>query len=238
MLSRLTSPFREFGFFAGLLYAIDRILCRISASLRLQFFELMVQPIPERPLLPPGFAKQFEWREIRRGDAEIDLMPARADIKELRFQQNALCLGAWQKGRFAGYIWFCFGQYEEDEARCTFVLTPRESSVFDFDLYLFPEHRMGLGFMAIWNGANEFLRNRGVRHTFSRLTRYNVASRRAHQHLGWKRIASAFFLQAWGAELMVATIFPYVHLSLAESSRARLRLSAGAPERVAAGDHA
>jgi hypothetical protein len=224
MLDKLTSPFKEFGFFAGLLYAIDRVFLRLSPHLRLYFYELMVQPIPEKPLLPVRFAKGIEIREIKCGDPELDLMPVRPEIKQLRFEQNAICLGAFQKGKFIGYIWFCFRAYEEDEVRCTFMLTPEDQAVFDFDLYLFPEYRMGLGFIGIWNGANAFLRSRGIKFTFSRVTRFNLASRRAHEHLGWKCVGRTVFLQVWRFEFMVATIFPYLYASLRKSGRARLRL--------------
>ena len=33
---------------------------------------------------------------------------------------------------------------------------PPDRSVFDFDLYVMPEHRLGLGFMAVWHGANHY----------------------------------------------------------------------------------
>jgi hypothetical protein len=223
-VQRLTDPFKEYGFLAGLVYSIDRIFLRLTPALRLYFYELMVQPILDKPLLPERLAKHLEIREIKRGDPEVELMPARPEIKESRFKQNAICLGAFNKGQFVGYIWFCFNAYEEDEVRCTFVLTPPGESVFDFDLYIFPEHRMGLGFVGIWNGANRFLRSRGIKFSFSRLTRFNLASRRAHQHLGWKRVGSAVFLQAWRVEFMMATIFPYVHVSMGKSGQVRLRL--------------
>ena len=70
-----------------------------------------------------------------------------------------------------------------------------EDSVFDFDFYIYPEHRMGLAFVALWNGANAFLSSRGIRFpTFSRLTRFNTA-RIAHRHFGWKHVGRALFLQ-------------------------------------------
>jgi hypothetical protein len=224
-LQRLTSPFKEYGFFAGLLYAIDRIFLRLTPGLSLYFYEFMVQPILDKPLLPERLTKDLEIREIKRGDPEMELMPARPEIKESRFKQNAICLGAFNKGQFIGYIWFCFNAYEEDEVRCTFVLTPAEESVFDFDLYLFPEHRMGLGFVGIWNGASRFLLSRGIKFSFSRLTRFNLASRRAHHHLGWKRVGRAVFLQAGRVEFMIATIFPYLHVSMGKSEHVRLRLN-------------
>ena len=223
MISKLVEPFRQFGVFAGLLYALDRVLSRISANLRLRYYELLLQPITGQPLLAGRLSQRFKLREIRCGDPEIELMPARADIKEARFRQGAICLGAFDKDRLAGYIWFCFGQYEEDEVRCTFVLSPPESSVFDFDLYIFPEYRMGLAFMAIWSGASELLAARGIARSYSRLTRSNVASRRAHRHLGARPIAYTCFLQAWGVEVMFATIYPYVSVST-RSRRVSLRM--------------
>jgi len=228
MLAKLSSPFREFGLFAGLVYAVGRLLQRVSTHLRLYFYELLVQPIPDEPLLPPKLARTLEIRQLREDDPEIAVMPARPEIKKSRFKQNAICLGAFQHEAFVGHIWFCLHAYEEDEVRCTFVLPEGNQAVFDFDLYLFPEHRMGLGFVGIWNGANEFLRSRGVKFSFSRLTRFNLASRRAHESLGARRVARMFVLQAWQVELMVATVAPYVHLSLGKSNRVQVRLRSNA----------
>lgn len=224
MLRKFTLLLKELGLFTGLLYVVCRVLARISPSLQLYFYEIMIQPIPEKPLVPARLVKNLEIREIKPGDPEVDIMPARADIKEARFRQNAICLGAFQKDKFIGYMWFCPYAYEEDEVRCTFLLSPPEEAVFDFDFYLFPEHRMGLGFIGLWNGANKFLNDRGIKYTFSRLTRFNLASRRAHTHLGWKRVGHTLFLQAWSLQFMAATIFPYLHFSFRESRRVQLKL--------------
>lgn len=224
MLQRFAGPFKEFGFSAGLLYSIDRVLQGVSPSLRLYVYELMVQPISDTVLLPPRFRKLLEIREIKPGDPALTLLPIGPEICESRFVQNAVCLGAFQRGKLIGAMWFCPRAYEEDEVRCTYVVMPAEEAVFDFDLYLFPEHRMGIGFAGIWDGANEFLRARGIRFTFSRLTRFNLASRRAHAHLGWALVGRAVFLRAWGLEIMVATLFPYVHVSVRKSGRVRLVL--------------
>lgn len=228
MLRRLVSPFREFGPAAGFLYSIDRVLQSISPRLRLYCYELMVQPIPEKPLIPERMTRTLEIREIRRGDPEVALMPAREDIKEARFAQGAVCLGAFQKGNFIAYMWFCSRQYDEDEVRCTYVLTSENDSVFDFDLYIFPEHRMGLAFVGLWSGANAFLRARGVRYTFSRLTRFNLPSRRAHKHLGWRLVARTLFLQLWRLELLFGTLWPYVQVSISPAKRVVLRMTPGA----------
>ena len=232
MFERLTSPFREFGAFAGLLYLIDRGLARLSSGHHLYYYEIMVQPIPAEPLVPERFRKTLEIREIRSGDPELDLMPARPGIIDSRFEQRAVCLGAFRKGALVGYLWFCYRAYEEDEVRCRFVVTPEDEAVFDFDLYVMPEHRLGLGFLAVWDGANRYLSGRGIRFSFSRVSRFNLASRRAHDHLGWKLIGRAVFLKLWRAECMVATRFPFVSISLRRKGRVQLRLRPDALLRV------
>ena len=225
MWRTITGPFTEFGFTAGALYAADRVMRRISPRLGLFVYELMVQPITATPLLPPNRTKNLTFALIGRGHPDIDLMPARADIKASRFDQGAVCLGAYRKGKLIGYVWFCSGRYEEDEVRCTYELCEPEHSAFDFDLYVMPEHRMGIGFMAIWHGANAYLHERGVRYTFSRMTRFNLASRSAHVRLGAKCAARAIFMQAWRLELMLASAFPCIALTWGPSRRPRLRLA-------------
>ena len=209
---------------AGALYAIDRVLRLLSPRLGLFVYDFMVQPIADKPLLPPNLVKNLQFRPIVRGDPEVALMPAREDVKASRFDQGATCLGAWRKDKLIGYLWLCRPVYQEDEVRCTYVLADSERSVFDFDLYILPEHRLGLGFAAVWHGANEHLRSQGIRYTFSRLTRFNVASRRSHDHLGWKRVGQAVILRAGPVELMGATIAPFFHLTWTAGRRATLTL--------------
>jgi hypothetical protein len=144
-------------------------------------------------------------------------------VRRARRDQNATCLGAFKKGVLIGYMWFCRGSYDEDEVRCTYVLNAVDESVFDFDFFLFPEHRMGPAFAALWKGAGQFLHNRGIRYTFSRLTRFNVASRRAHQHLGGKIVGRALFLHFGRIEIMIATLSPFLWASITGRVRMILR---------------
>jgi hypothetical protein len=217
---RIVSPFREFGVLAGLLYVIDRTLSRLSPRARLHVYEMMVQPITDKPLL--ARFSQLEIRRIEATDPEIALMPVRPEVLRARLEQKATCLGAFKKSKLIGYMWYCNDSYDEDEVRCTYVLAAAEQSVFDFDFFLFPEHRMGIGFVALWNGANQQLHRQGIRYTFSRLTRFNVASRRAHRHLGWKVAGRVLFLQLGPLEVMAATLFPYLHVSMTRRVRVTL----------------
>ena len=224
MVHKLVDVYREYGLVTGFFYGIDRMLQRLSSRLRLYAYQVMVQPIIDKSLLPERFAQRLEFREIRRGDPEVERMPARPEIKEARFAQNAVCLGTYREGLLIGYLWFCYGQYEEDEARCNYVVTPKGEAIFDYDLYIFPEHRMGFAFAGIWHGANRYLYQRGIRYTFSRYTRFNLASRRAHERLGGRPVGSAVFLQLGPVQLMAATLWPFLHLSLSQSQRVTLQL--------------
>ena len=87
-----------------------------------------------------------------------------------------------------------------------FPAEPLGEAVFDFDVYVFPEHRMGRAFVSIWGAVNRVLHERGIRWTFSRITRFNVASRNAHIRLGARRIGSALFFKAWALEAMLASV--------------------------------
>lgn len=217
---------------AGTLYAIDRVLGKLSPHLGLFVYELMAQPVAAKPLLPAGRTRDLAFIEIVRSDQAIALMPVRPEIMASRFEQGARCLGVYRKGMLVGYIWLCFGRYDEDEVRCTYELAAPECSVFDFDLYVFPEYRMGTAFLAVWHAANEFLHQRGVQFTFSRMTRFNLASRRSHVRLGARCVGRALFLRAWSAELMLATVYPHVALTWAPAQRARLRLAPPAADQT------
>jgi len=224
VIRRLLAPFNEFGLGAGFLYLVDRLLNALSPSARLFVYELMVQPT-DMPEVRIRALQGFRSREIKPGDTELTAMPVSSAVIESRFAQGAICLGTFKQHRFIGYIWLCFRSYDEDEVRCRYSLLPPEESVFDFDLYIFPESRLGLAFLAIWQNTSALLRSRGVLYSFSRVTRFNLASRRAHAHLGSMRIGRAVFLKLYQVECMASTVFPYVSLSLA-AHRPQLRLRA------------
>jgi hypothetical protein len=221
---RATGPFKEFGWAPGALYVLDRLLRAASPRMGLYVYEFMVQPIGGKPLLPASLSRNLSFEEIGRGHPDVARMPAREDIKAQRFDQGARCIGAYRRGELLGYSWHCTDRYEEDEVRCTYDLVDRQASIFDFDLFVLPQHRNGLGFLAVWQGVNEMLAPRGVRYTFSRVTRFNLASRRAHAHLGWKRVGVGVFLQAWRLECMLSSLAPYVGVTWGPRQRIKLRL--------------
>lgn len=217
LFDRIRNTFTEFGIGAGLVYGLARILEISRAPLRIFYYELMVQPIGTNKVAPANLTKSFEVREIVDGDPILDQMPPPRAVIDNRFRQNCVCLGAFQKQVFVGYQWLSFGQYEEDEVRCFFSPQPSGEAVFDFDFYIFPEFRFGLGFVALWDATNEYLSRKGIKVTTSRVSRFNTASRKSHQHLGWRRVGRAIFLNSQNFQLMLASTPPYAHVSFGQS---------------------
>jgi hypothetical protein len=226
LLRRLAGPLHEFGLLPGLVYGLDRVLRAVSPRLGIYWYELMAQPVTARPLLPASIGRGLHFRELAPGDAELARMPVPAPVIAARFAQQAVCLAVHLREAFVGYIWLRFGSYDEDEVRCRFEPQPAGRTAFDFDMYVFPDHRLGIAFAAVWQAANSHLQSRGVSHTCSRITRFNEASRRAHRRLGALRVGQALFFQAGSVEAMVATTSPFFHVSIGGS---RVRLPIPAP---------
>jgi len=231
MIRKIVNVFKVFGFPVGFYYLVDKVLSRISPSFKLYSYDFVVQPIGSDPLLPKTFVKNLEIREIVQGDPEIERMPIRPGMAQFRFDQNSICLGAFKKGAAIAYMWFCFRSYQEDEIRCNYVLSPSEESVFDFDFYVYPEHRLGIAFLGLWNGANEYLHKLGIKYTYSRVARTNITSSRVHKKLGMKKIGSAVVLKIGSIETMWSSITPRFNLSINKKDRANILLSLGRTRR-------
>lgn len=184
----------------------------------------MVQPVAQSSLVPERIAKRYRIREIRDGDRWLEHMPTPGPVLAQRYSQGAICLGAFRDEDFIGYIWLCFDQYDEDEVRCLFLPLPPHRTAFDFDIFLFPSKRLGIGFGILWDAANRFLSERGIRHTASRISRFNVSSKRSHTRLGSERIGTAAFLTGHRFQLMLATVRPYLHVSRSPNRRPCIEL--------------
>jgi hypothetical protein len=146
-------------------------------------------------------------------------------VLSYRAKQGAVCFGAFKEGEIIGCLWLCVSPYEEDEVRCRYCPGPRGQSAWDFGVYLKPEQRSGLGFARLWDEANDFLRQRGVSISWSRISAFNPGSLAAHTRLGAQIVGKATFLRLGRCQLMVASVPPFLHLSLRESETPSIRLT-------------
>ena len=221
---RVAGIFREFGAIHGVLYAVDQVLRRLSPSCGVYPYEFYLQPIGDRPLLPPALLKTLSAERLAPGHALLAVVPVPQPVLAARFAHGAQAVVALRNAEPLGYAWWCKGTYQEQEVRCTFEVAASEAAVFDFDVYVLPAHRMGLGFMSVWHVFMEQLRDAGVTHSYSRISAFNLASRRAHARLGARVIGRAVFVRLGPLSLALTGRFPYARAALGDGCGLRMRL--------------
>jgi len=210
------------------LYAANRVVSRLGGGAGVYHYDFLIQPVRAVPLLPSGLGRSIDVRPIGRGDSLLAAMPVPVNVLERRFAQAAECLVATREGAMVGYLWLCCGPYEEDEVRCRFVPGPPGCAAWDFDVFVEPRHRLGPAFACLWDVAHAVLRGRGITHTFSRISRYNVVSQRAHARLEARRVGSAVFVRIGPWQVMASSIRPRAHVALVRSARPVIRFEVGA----------
>lgn len=221
---RLTGPFREFGLGVGSLYLADRVLRLLSPAWGVYPYQFVVQRMPEQPFLPPGLSKHVGIERLMPTSPWLDKIEVPGQVIADRFARGACGIAALRKGELVGYAWWSATGYAEHDVCCTFQLREPARAVFDFDVHVMPEHRMGLGFMAVWHVFSEELRREGVQHSYSRISRFNSASLRAHARLGARPIGRAVFVRAGVLTLALVGRFPFVKAAVGDGCRLRLRL--------------
>ncbi len=216
---------KTLGWINGPLYLLTRGLDRISGGrVRIVKYDLAVQPLGEGFPLPYRRSAKMELRELREGDPLLEHIGHPAAVIAARFRQGGRCLAAVCGDELAGFLWWVEGAYEEDEVRCRFVPAPAEVSVWDFDVYVAPSYRGGMVFARLWGAANHDLSARGFRQSCSRISAFKPESLAAHGRLGARVVSKALFFCVGGVELMFATRYPWMHLSLSRASRPALRV--------------
>lgn len=218
----------ELGWGNALLYAAARLLQ--SCGCRLHRYYFVAQKVASgRPR--PGWGKAIDVRPVATL-AEIPWgYPRPRDVLAERFRQGGYSLAAWRGGELAGFLWYQFGAYQEDEVRARYCL-PSPHSAWDYDVYVQPQLRLGPTFCRLWEEAHRRLHASGVRWTCSRISAFNPDSLRAHARLGTVRLASATFLRAGPLQCMVASCAPFLHVSLGAASYPQLRFDTDALEQA------
>jgi hypothetical protein len=215
----------ELGPLNAVYWSFNRAFMELKAPCRLFRYYFVAQPVAAEPILPARRGRAIEIRQLKSTDAVLADLPIGDAVVQCRFDQDAVCFGAFQDNAIVGCLWLCHGKYEEDEVRCLFKLDPENSTAWDFGIYVVPAARGGFAFLKLWDGANAYLREQGVNWSLSRISAFNPDSLRSHQNLGTRRIASALFVQLGRLQLMVSSLRPFVHLSASPSQTPELTLS-------------
>jgi hypothetical protein len=214
----------ELGPVGALAYGLHRLGGRTGGVLGLSRYLFVAQPVAAAPLLPARRGRSIEVRRLDPQDPVLLGLPLDRAVLAYRAGQGAVCFGAFKDGGIIGCLWLCLGAYEEDEVRCRYLPQPGGQASWDFDVYLLPEQRSGLGFARLWDEANAFLRAQGVSYSWSRISAFNPGSLAAHSRLGARVLGQATFLWLGPCQLMLGSVPPYRHLSFRVQGRPTLEL--------------
>jgi hypothetical protein len=224
-MNKLAKLLRELGFVGTLCYAVQRLGARSGGLLALHRYLFVAQPVAELPLLPARRGRSIAVRQLDPQDPLLLHLPLDRQVLAYRAGQGAVCFGAFKEEAIIGCLWLCLSGYDEDEVRCRYLPRPEGRASWDFDVYLLPEHRSGLGFARLWDEANAFLRQRGVAYSWSRISAFNTASLASHARLGAEIAGRATFLRLGPCQVMWANLPPYRHLSWRAGDRPSIILS-------------
>jgi len=203
---------KTLGLRAAACYAIARALERVSfGALRLINYQFVAQPVAPEDGVAPGRSGSIELRRLGRDDPLVAQFPRPPEVIAKRFRDGAHCLAAVKAGRLVGFLWYMEREYLEDEVRSCYRFNPA-TAVWDFDVYVDPEFRLGRLFARLWEVAHRDLRAAGYRWTISRISAFNPASLAAHARLGARRLGGAVFLVAGPLQVSFASIAPHFHL--------------------------
>ncbi len=220
MIGKTRKLCRTLGTANALLYLTSRLLETVSrGQLRLIRYLIVAQPVAPGPL--PGCRPSADARveHVLPGSPLCAAFPRPPEVIARRFANGDTCLAATVKGRFAGFLWYARGHYEEDEVRCNYRLADPAAAVWDYDVYVEPEFRLGRTLGRLWSAAHERLRADGIRWSFSRISAFNPDSLNAHLRLGARRIGALSFLCIGRMQIALGLPGRRVHLSFAARSR-------------------
>lgn len=178
----------------------------------LHCYRLVLQPVWERPLLAERWRGDVSVRQLGPGDPEIGDALSRRHELAARLARGDACLAAFRRNRVVGYLWLCFGGFDDDETDCRFTLPPGGGGAWDYDLWIAPELRGSVVFAALWQEAWGLLRQKGYRWTASRVSAFNDQSLRAHRRLGAREAGTILVLRAGRGRLALASVGPRLRL--------------------------
>lgn len=223
IVGKLHSVFAEFGPKEGALFLLARLIAATTRGHgRLVRYWIVAQPII--PQVEPRLGSTH-IEEVPRTHAVVENFPRPPEVIAMRFDSGGVCLAAWLKDKFAGYLWYAERRYVEDHVRCVYELAEPERTVWDYDVYVAPEFRLGRTFIRLWDAANARFAERGFAWSLSRIEAFNRGSVDSHFRFGTVRLATATFLCLGPAQLALFSCPPYLHWSASESDPPTLRLA-------------
>lgn len=220
MLRSLKSAISSLGLFNGVLYLLGRAMQAASGGrCFLVRYYLVAQPVPN-PCVPVCRPSENDRVvEIDRQNPIVKTFPRPSAVIQTRFQKGLVCLAATSKQTFSGFLWFARGAYDEDEVHCRFLLANPDTMVWDFDVYVEPQFRLGRTFARLWDAANERFSSSGIQWSISRISAFNQQSLQSHERLGIRRLNSLTFVCLGGLQIGFMSCSPYLNICTKDINR-------------------
>lgn len=164
-------------------YALARAASAVPHTAYHRYYIVAV-PRAGMPAMPRGHSvRALNVSEINYIAAGLELTP---EVIDFRLRQGMCCLAAFRGERLLGVTWLTEKPFDEDEVAVRFV--PPPGAAWDTGLYIRPEDRGGRAFAALWAGTAEWLADRGLNWSVSRINDYNDVSWRSHARMGGRRL--------------------------------------------------
>lgn len=208
MFKRYLHTFAELGACNGAWYALARALELVGCRLHRYYF--VAQRVAPQAMRRGGGSVVV--RSLGHADELPAAFPRPREVVAARFRQGACSIAAWNGSELAGFLWYQFGAYQEDEVRARYNL-PSPHACWDYDVFVQPHLRLGLAFCRLWDEAHRRMLARGVQWSCSRISAFNPGSLRAHGRIGTVVLGRANFFLLGRWQLMLASRPPYVHWS-------------------------
>ncbi|MGB3723629.1 MAG: hypothetical protein WA979_12530 [Pacificimonas sp.] len=194
----------------GLKETISYVAARLTTplpGLGWHRYRLLAVPRVGMPTMPRGY--RVEETAANELEGRID---ASADVIAYRRAQGLTALAAFRDDLLVGVNWISASAFNEDEVAARWV--PPAKGAWDTGLWVHPGHRLSRAFSALWAGTSDWMRERQLDWSFSRIADYNLGSLAPHLRMGGITVGTASFAR-------------FGPLQLAD--RGRGRVSAGAP---------
>lgn len=217
-MSGITQLFRELGLVGAPCYLVNRLSIRAFGKRPFFYYSIVAQPVAAPRLRASAdFDARVatRWEEIAEAQAEF---PAPETVVRERLAQGSICILLYKKGVPVAWAWTALNAYLEDEVRCRFIPAPTDSTAWDFDVYVLPQHRGTMTFVRLWDALNVFYRERNRQWTFSRISRFNITSINSHQGMGALKIANVLFFVVGRMQILISPMRPYMHISFSDRS--------------------
>lgn len=221
-IAKVLEAFRQFGPLNGALYIFSKVLFILSRGhARFVRYYFISQPVPPKGSKALRASEKAFVGLANQSDQIVSQFPRPSHVIRKRYDAGNICIVAKVGDKFAGFLWLALDHYDEDEVRCRYWI-PSSDSVWDFDVYVEPEFRLGRTLARLWEAANTYLAEIGVGRSYSQISSFNPDSLRAHARLGGEKVGSANFLCLGDIQIVLATVKPHFHISFSREGRTEL----------------